>query len=311
MSDDALRRIADAVLYEGYVLWPYRRSALKNQRRWAFGGVYPRAWSERAPDDPWIMQTECLVEGEEPAVDVRVRFLQVVSRKVLDGEGREVAELEAGGLRHVSWDEAIERELGGGEIDIAAGTELEPLPDGAGRIAREWEPLHGRVEVALEPLREELSKLRIRIENTTSWEGDDRQEVLRRTFCSTHTILRAGRGKLVSLTDPPEALRAEAEACENRGTWPVLVGEEGQRHTVLSSPIILSDYPQVAPESPGDMFDGGEIDELLILNVLALTDDEREEMRASDPRTRELLERVQGLPDEHLLRLHGAIRDLR
>jgi hypothetical protein len=55
---DPVRAIADAVLYEGYVLWPYRRSALKNTHRWTFGGVYPRAHAEgrEAGDDPWTMQ---------------------------------------------------------------------------------------------------------------------------------------------------------------------------------------------------------------------------------------------------------------
>src|SRR5205814_1896667 len=77
MNDDAARRIADAVLYEGYVLWPYRRSALKNQRRWTFGGVYPQTWSAAAPDDPWGAQTQCLLEGVDAAVAVHVRFLQV------------------------------------------------------------------------------------------------------------------------------------------------------------------------------------------------------------------------------------------
>ncbi len=95
------------------------------------------------------------------------------------------------------------------------------------------------------------------------------------------------------------------------GTWPVLVGEEGERHTLLSSPIVLPDYPQVAPESPGDLFDGGEIDELLILNVLALSDAEREEVRASDARARELLDRCEALAPEQLLRLHGTFRDPR
>ena len=60
---DDVRRIADAVLYEGYVLWPYRRSALKNQRRWTFGGVHPREHAERHPDDRWRMETQVLVEA--------------------------------------------------------------------------------------------------------------------------------------------------------------------------------------------------------------------------------------------------------
>src|SRR5439155_11127190 len=82
---NAVRRIADAVLYEGYLLWPYRRTALKNQRRWTFGGVFPRAHSERHPDDRWIMRTECLLEGDDE-VDVRVRFLQVVGEAGVERE---------------------------------------------------------------------------------------------------------------------------------------------------------------------------------------------------------------------------------
>jgi hydrogenase maturation protease len=89
----------------------------------------------------------------------------------------------------------------------------------------------------------------------------------------------------------------------------VLVGEPGERTTILSSPIILEDYPRVAPESPGDLFDGGEIDQLLTLNILSLTDEEKAEMRDSDPRAREILERTEALSDEELMRLHGAIRE--
>ncbi|MGI8438767.1 MAG: hypothetical protein ACR2NV_00940, partial [Thermoleophilaceae bacterium] len=93
------------------------------------------------------------------------------------------------------------------------------------------------------------------------------------------------------------------------GTWPVLVGSEGERHALLSSPIILPDYPQIAPESPGDLFDAGEIDQMLVLNILSLTDEEKEEMRDSDPRTREILERTAALSPEEMMSLHGAIRE--
>jgi hydrogenase maturation protease len=89
------------------------------------------------------------------------------------------------------------------------------------------------------------------------------------------------------------------------------VGEAGERHTLLSSPIILEDHPRIAPESPGDLFDGGEIDQLLILNILSLTDGEKAEGRASDPRVREVLDRSEGLSPEQLMRLHGrTVREL-
>jgi hydrogenase maturation protease len=327
---DPVAQIAQAVLYEGYVLWPYRRSALKNRQRWTFGGVHPAGWTRAGhDDDPSAMQTQCLVLGAGDATaDVVVRFLHVVDRRVarLDAGGlQEVDELTVAGERHLSWEEATEREVTPGPlglaelerrprrtvVDVPEGESVEPL-GGEGAIVRRWEPLAGAVEIGAEAAGDRVRRLTVRIENTTPWPGGDRHAALRRTMVSTHVVVRAATGaELVSLEDPPDGLRDAAQACVNVGTWPVLVGEEGERHTILSAPIILGDYPRVAPESPGDLFDGGEIDELLILNVLGLTDAERREARESDPRARELIDRCAGLSEDQLLRLHGTIRELR
>jgi hypothetical protein len=78
---------------------------------------------------------------------------------------------------------------------------------------------------------------------------------------------------------------------------------------VLASPIILDDHPRIAPESPGDLFDGGEIDQMLVLNILSLSDEEKAEMRDSDPRAREILERTEALSEAELMNLHGAVRE--
>jgi hypothetical protein len=332
---DAVKKIAEAVLYEGYMLWPYRRSATKNQQRWTFGGVYPRVYSEaRGEDDPWIMQTQCLVSGdEESAIEVRVRFLHVVERGVaqknVEGTLGFVDELRVGRERYLSWDEATEREVAVGRfklsellespkrvgIDVPGGSEEEPLAEPTGEVVgalvRSWRTLRGAVEVEGEPLQEGTFRVTIRIINTTPWGGDDRESTLKQTFVSTHTALEVEGGEFVSLMDPPEELREAAQGCENLKTWPVLVGEEGERNMMLSAPIILYDYPQIAPESPGDLFDGTEIDQLLIFNVLTLTEEEKEEMRASDPRAREILERTEALSQEELMNLHGAIREFR
>jgi hypothetical protein len=325
-SPDPVRAIADAVLYEGYALWPYRRSALKNAQRWTFGGVYPRPHAaDRAPgDDPCVMQTQCLLEGtDEARVSVDVRFLHVVHRQAADRDGRPLDELvdDATGERHLTWDEAVEREvalpptplceLADGErlaLSIPAGRDEERLA--AGALVRTWEALEGSVMLRAERIEPALHALTVRIENDTSWSGGERTELMRRTLCSTHAEIDVEGGAFVSLTDPPGWLSELAAECENVGTWPVLVGEPPARDRLLSSPIILSDYPQVAPESPGDLFDGGEIDQLLILNILALTDAEKEEMRASDPRVRELLERTESLSREQMTALHGTIREL-
>ncbi len=329
---DAVKKIAEAVLYEGYLLYPYRRSAKKNQQRWTFGGVYPRAYSEaRGEDDPWIMQTQCLVSGDaESTVEAKIRFLHVTERKVgrKKGEALEfVEELRVGGELYLPWDEATERQIevgrfelsellespGRAGIDIPEGSSEEPLDDAAGEVVgalvRSWRALCGTVEVEAEPLREGAFRVTVRITNTTPWGGEDRESTLRQTFASTHTVLEVEGGEFVSLMDPPEELQEAVEGCENLKTWPVLVGEEGERSMMLSSPIILYDYPQIAPESPGDLFDGGEIDQLLILNVLTLTDEEKEEMRASDPKAREILERCESLSQEQLMNLHGIVRE--
>jgi hydrogenase maturation protease len=317
---DEVRRIADAVLYEGYVLWPYRRSAMKNQQRWTFGGVFPEAYSAQRKDDPAEMRSECLLEGDAvSSIEASVRFLHVVERQAYRGD-EPVDELEAAGERHLSWDEATERELSTGPLrvgDIASAHELAvDVPEGSrreeldgGAIVRSWRALRGSVEVVAEPLRDGLFRVGVRIRNATPWNGASREETLRQTFCSTHAVLRTDTAAFVSLTDPPDELRDAAARCENAGAWPVLVGNDGDRSTVLCSPIILSDYPQVAPESPGDFFDGGEIDQMLVLNILALTDDEKREMRDADPRTREILERTEAMSEEELMRLHGAIRE--
>jgi hypothetical protein len=330
---DRLREIADAVLYEGYILWPYRASAVKNRRRWTFGGVYPKRHSTHGGScDPWTMQTQCLVAASrDTTVDIRVRFLQVVERTVArhTPEGLErVAELRVGTERHVSWDEAVEREtearglrIAGlyerphvAEIAVEGGTSEEALTDRggapAGVIVRSHRPLRGELTISAEPLGDDLARLTVLIANTTPWKGADREDALRQTFCSAHTIVET-TGELVSLMDPPEDLRRHAEACENSGTWPVLVGEQGERHTMLSSPIILYDYPEIAPESPGDLFDGTEIDQMLVLNILSMTEEEQDEMASSDPRARQILERCRNLSHEEMMRLHGAIREFR
>ncbi len=302
MPADPVRAIADAVLYEGYLLWPYRKAALKNQQRFTFGGVYPPAWDDRS-----VMQVQVLLEGDGDAeVDVRARFLHVVRRQVLRA-GVPVEELEAGGERWVSWDEAVEREATPGPIDVPAAEATERIPGGA--IRRSWRALRGELSVAREPVGDGVSRVTVRVANTTPWMAGDRADALRATMCSTHAVLRVRGGEWVSATDPPERLRAAADACEQDGAWPVLVGEPGDRSTVLASPIILSDHPEIAPESPGDLFDSGEIDGMLVLNILAMTDEERRDMRDADPRARAILERTEGLTREEIMRLHGTIRE--
>jgi hypothetical protein len=346
MTTSTLDRLVAATLYEGYILYPYRPSSVKNQVRWTFGGVHPRAWSEASGGtDPWFVQTECLLRGGAGAVvTVHVRFLQPVTRTVsrldppsgsLDGEAaarlEDVAELRVGGVTHRGWEEATELDIDCGSHALATllarevvversyldHCDVEPLQgDGGlvvGAVVRESEPLHVEVSVVATSLGGNLSQVRVVVRNTGAFSltGDrDRARALRHSLISTHAILTAEGGEWLSLADPPADAVDAAAACRNTGLWPALVGEPGSSDTVLASPIILEDHPQVAPESSGDLFDATEIDEILSLRILSLTDDEKAEMRAADPRSRALLDRTEALTGDDLMRLHGTIREI-
>ncbi len=343
-----MEKIANAVLYEGYILYPYRASSVKNQQRWNFGALCPQSYSEaQGGTEAWTMQTECLIVGDERATfDVKVRFLHLLSREVgrlnapASGlaEGAEpdyqtVAALEVGGQIYQTWQEAVEREVNLPGIivnELAAQTqsltfnfpsnrEIEPLSEPGGQtvgvIVRRQQAIEGSIEVAAERVCEGVCKVTVRILNRTALEDAEvkcRDEALMRSLVSTHTILgvRDG-GEFVSLLEPPAEFKELAASCQNVGTWPVLVGEVGERDLLLSSPIILYDYPQIAPESAGDLFDGTEIDEILTLRIMTLTDAEKREMRGVDERARRMLERTEQLPAEQMMKMHGAMRAVR
>jgi hypothetical protein len=344
MSASALDRLVGATLYEGYILYPYRPSSVKNQVRWTFGGVHPRAWSEASGGtDSWMVQTECLMRQRGAGgAGVHVRFLQLVTRTVgrleppsasLDAEAiarlEEVEELRVAGITHRGWEEATEQDIDCGTHDLAvlAAAEVvverdypessfaEPLVDESGLVVgallRDTEPLDVEVTLQAEPLEADLARVRVVVRNVSAFKlaGDgDRERALLRSLVSTHAILVAGNGEWLSLADPPADAAEAAAGCRNIGLWPVLAGEAGASDTVLASPIILEDHPQVAPESSGDLFDATEIDEILSLRILALTDDEKAEMRAADGRSRALLDRTEALTGEDLMRMHGTIR---
>jgi hypothetical protein len=326
--------VADAVLYEGYVLYPYRASARKNQVRWQFGVLVPPGQLAHEPSERSAARTESVIDpGDAPRLHIRVRCLQVqhraLERNAGNGEWFEPAdELVVGDALWVPWDEAVEH-----EIDVPAmsvfplgeplsfpfvlpgGKDIEDLSDDSGavgRAVRDRAAVSGIVHVTTgwAPGPGALVALGVTVENTTSWaqHGASRDEMVRHSLVAVHTLIAVEDGTFLSPLDPPADAAEALAACRNEGTWPVLIDDADT--VVLSSPIILYDHPAVAPESPGDLFDSTEIDEILALRVLTLTDDEKAEARGTDARAAAIVDRVEGLPPEVWERLHGAVRSI-
>jgi hypothetical protein len=321
MSLDDVRRVADAVLYEGYILYPYRASSQKNRSRWQFGVLMPPAYAAADPSETTTARAECVFTRDgEPSVDVVVRFLQV-QRRTRPGPGAPD-----------TWDEAVEREasitvagaalFGDGTAEpfgIPGGEEHEATADG--EVIRRRQALRGIVTVRATELPGpwQAARLTVGVTNQTA-AGlldnpvldipvlDSRAQALPAALVAAHMIITISGGAFVSMTDPPEWAAPAVSECENAGCWPVLAGPAGTRNVLLASPIILPDHPEVASESPGELYDGTEIDEILTLRTLALTDDEKDAARATDPRAAALIDRVESLDGAALQRLHGTIR---
>ncbi|HEY3860704.1 MAG TPA: hypothetical protein VGO59_02345 [Verrucomicrobiae bacterium] len=267
-----IEQIANAVLYEGFLLYPYRLSSVKNQHRWNFGVLCPEPFAG-AHAEKSSCQAECLFDAKEGAsVDVMVRFLQLV-----DGN-------------------PVEREILANDVslDAQAGQPRE--------FPVSFSGLAGKLELSVP----RPNVFRARITNGGCFNGKDRGHALDHSLIATHAILSLRGGKFISLIDPPSEWQPAAAQCQNIGLWPVLAGADDTE--VLAAPIILYDHPQIAPQSRGDLFDATEIDEILTLRIQTLTDDEKDEARAGDARIRSMFERSETLTREQMLSLHASMR---
>jgi hypothetical protein len=336
------RGVADAVLYEGYVLYPYGASSPKNQVRFQWGVLMPPAYCESDGSERCSARTECLLAppgvgrpAGEAVLHVRVRCLQTQRRRVeaaTDGKPGgtyvPVEALELDGARYVAWDEALDRVLDlpplkvqrGEAAEVAraftldGGSETEEIRAGGagtvvGRFVRELVPVDATVRVTATPVSggSPYLKVAVTVANTTAWDDGDmaRAGAIASSLVAVHTMLAADGATFVSLLDPPDDVAEVARGCRSDGTYPVLVGDET---VVLSSPIILYDHPEVAEQSPGDLFDLTEIDEILALRVMTLTDAEKAEARGTDARSAGIIDRCDTLSPESMSRLHGQMR---
>ncbi|WP_433680388.1 hypothetical protein [Nocardia sp. CA-119907] len=317
------RAVADSVLYEGYLLYPYRANARKNQSRWQFGVLGPVDAAESGLGEEARLSAQCPVDAAEGAtIDLTVRFLQLQRRTVEDELGVSVPELRVGSRSWLSWDEAVEQELDFGPFPLAdrtfrlaveGGTEFEEIDDGAGnmvgRLVRTRCPLVGELTVTVHRAGG-YHGLTIAVRNLGS-PASDKDDAIARSFIGAHVLADIEGGDFVSLLDPPAEAADAVQRCSHYRCFPVLAGPPGDRSLLLISPIILYDHPQVAEQSPGPLFDSTEIDEILALRVMTLTDEEKEQARATDPRAAEIIDRCDSMTPDQLQELHGVVRDLR
>ena len=327
MSLEVARKVADAVLYEGYLLYPYRATSRKNQVRWQFGVLGPAGAAEAGTGEESTMSAECLVRPQgQPRLSVHVRFLQLQTRSAEALQGSDfvpVSELAVDDSRWLTWDEAVECEqrLGpfpldddaqpiASALEVPEGREVEDLRDSSGalrgRLVRERQALSAALRVAVAPVGD-LLRVRLTLDNSATAQPD-KDAAIGVSFIGTHLLLQLDTGEFVSTVDPPEDAMEAAADCRQHRWWPVLAGPEGDSQVLLVSPIIIEDHAQLAPESAGALFDSTEIDEILTLRVMTLTDEEKAEARATDPRAAEIIDRCDAMTPEQLQALHGVLR---
>lgn len=308
MTLTLVERLARALLYEGYLLYPYRTSAAKNRFRWTLGSLYPSALAQLTGESDQL-HSECLIVGAQPRLGVSLRFLQ----SFLHAQQAEVA--QASVERRSELPElqlaALARSSPALDFDVAAAA----VPEEEHAAGLRGADLHARITVLVREVTEAVWQIAITVRNVTPVDAQalalpvDRTRAALLALASAHLLLQCRDGEFVSLLEPPPGLVPQVQRLANVGVWPVLVGTAPARDCMLASPIILYDYPAIAPESPGDHFDATEIDELLRLRLLTLAEAEKTELRAGDERTRELLERAESLTEERVWALHGARRD--
>jgi hypothetical protein len=322
-SWDRARAVADAVLYEGYLLYPYRGTSSKNQSRWQFGVLGPPGAADTGLGEDDTLAAQFLVEGAQAIVLV-VRFLQLQRRQVerenADGGFVPVDGLTTTSGAWLTWDEATECEMSFGPLAFTDGPWTLPVTAPAatntervegGRLVRVREEVRG--ELAVESEQDgELRRVTVRVHNVgtaVKSNADGKNSVIARSMIGTHVIAEVVGGRFISLLDPPPAAADAVARCSRHRCFPVLAGPPGAEDIMLISPIILYDHPEIAEQSDTPLFDCTEIDEILTLRVLTMTDEEKAQARATDPRAAQIIDRCDDMSPDAMARLHGVLRD--
>jgi len=267
-----LERLVDSLLFEGYALYPYTPGATKNATPTPFGIVYPADYARNETHAFDRMQIQGIITDADALVTGEIRFLQ------------------ASGEKH----KAIERRV---QLGAAPST-----------VGFEFDDLEGKAELIVERLPSGMGRVTFQVENVTELTDQeatgDRKDALLKSMLSTHLLLRVEGGH--KFLSPLERGDDGVAGCCQVNTWPVLATPNDD--ALLAPTFMLPDHPEIAPESVNDFFDGTEIEEALVLHIQALSDQEREEISAQDPKVREMLARADATTPQQLMDLHGRVR---
>jgi hypothetical protein len=267
-----LERLVDSLLFEGYALYPYTPGATKNATPTPFGIVYPSDYARNETHAFDRMQMQGIVTDADALVTGEIRFLQ------------------ASGDKH----KAVERRV---QLGAAPST-----------VNFEFDELEGKAELLVERLPSGMGRVTLQVENVTPLSDEeatgDRKDALLKSMLSTHLLLRVEGGH--KFLSPLERGDDGVAGCCQVNTWPVLATPNDD--ALLAPTFMLPDHPEIAPESVNDFFDGTEIEEALVLHIQALSDKEREEISAQDPKVREMLARADATTPQELMDLHGRVR---
>jgi hypothetical protein len=266
-----LERLVDSLLFEGYALYPYTPGATKNATPTPFGIVYPADYARNQTHAFERMQMQGIVGSADALVTAEVRFLQ------------------ASGEKH----RAVER-----RVQIGAAPS---------KVSFDFDDLEGTAELIVDRLPDGRGRVTLQVENTTPLTPEeaeaDRKDALLKSMLSTHLLMQVEGDTFVS---PLERGDDGVAGCCQVNTWPVLATPADD--ALLGPTIMLPEHPEIAPESVNDFFDGTEIEEALVLHIQALSDQEREEIAAQDPKVREMLARADATTPQQLMDLHGRVR---
>ena len=272
---DGLEQLVDSLLYEGYALYPYTPGATKNATPTPFGIVYPPVYAAALPTTFDHLELRAVLVADADAVlSAEVRFLAPTGeRHQAQAHTVSIPGVMVGALAELAVHTPARFEGTDGQLlSLAVGLTATPLGVGEYEIS-------------------------VRVENNTlASSGLDRAGALRSSLISTHPIARVRGGRFISPLERP---------CASVNTFPVLASIDDD--AILGAAIMLSDHPQIAPESRGSLFDGTEIEEALLLHVHALSDDERAEIERQDPTVREMLTRALATTPEEIVALHGRV----